>query len=240
VPPSQKIIFLWMHVARARLPLRVMPAKRPPPGAALRDRAPPSPADAATRAAHEARTASILRAAGELLDERGTDGLNTTAIAQRAGISTATLYQHFPDKQAVLRALVQTLQSERESAVAACYDELATAPDWRVPLAAAIRTALRLRVERPGGRSSRRALQTSPELWQWDHDQTASLAKVLARAMRRRKPTLTRATSERVALVAVSASIAVLDLASLDLRRGAVLLAEADKLRNAYLAGYLD
>jgi AcrR family transcriptional regulator len=217
-----------------------MPAKRSPPASAPRDRDAPSPADAVARGANEARIAAILRAAGELLDERGSDGLNTTAIAQRAGISTATLYQHFPDKQAVLRALVQALQSERESAVAACYDDLATAPDWRVPLAAAIRTAFRLRVERPGGRSTRRALQTSPELWQWDQDQTESLAKVLARAMRRRKPTLTRATAERVALVAVTASIALLDLSSMDRRRGNALLADADALRNAYLARYLD
>jgi len=217
-----------------------MPAKRSSPGAADRDRDAPSPTDSATRAATEVRIAAILRAAGELLDERGTDGLNTTAIAQRAGISTATLYQHFPDKQAVLRALVHTLQSERESAVAGYYDELATAPDWRVPLATAIRTAFRLRIERPGGRSTRRALQTSPELWQWDHDQTEALAKVLARAMRRRKPTLKRATAERVALVTVTASIALLDLASMDPRRGAALLAEADALRDAYLSRYLD
>lgn len=217
-----------------------MPARRSPATAAPSGRDEPSPADSAARLAHDARIAAILRAAGELLDERGTDGLNTTAIAQRAGVSTATLYQHFPDKQTVLRALVQALQTEREAAVAACYGELATAPDWRVPLAAAMRTAFRLRVERPGGRSSRRALQTSPELWQWDHDQTEALAKVLARAMRRRKPTLSRATAERVALVALTSTIALLDLASLNPRRGNMLLAEADALRNAYLAPYLD
>lgn len=35
--------------------------------------------------------AAILQAAGELLDEVGAEGLNTTAIARRAGVSTATL-----------------------------------------------------------------------------------------------------------------------------------------------------
>jgi len=183
---------------------------------------------------------AIFRAAGELLDELGADGLNTTDIARRAGISTATLYRHFPDKNAVLRALVLDLHEERAAAVVGIYDELATGPDWREPLARAIEVAYRMRLARPGGRSTRRALQTSPELWQWDQAQNEEIARALARAMRRRKPDLSREASERIARVTVTASVALLDLACLNVRRGAAILEDATTLREAYLARYLD
>ena len=184
--------------------------------------------------------ASILRAAGELLDEQGYDGLSTTAVAQRAGISTATLYRHFPDKHAVLRALVVHLQSERADAIERIYEALGSEADWRGPAAEVMRTAYRLRLARPGGRSTRRALQVSPELWQWDQKQTEALAASLAKAIRRRKPAIGRATADRVALVAVATSIALLDLASLSQRKGKALIEESILLREAYLARYLD
>lgn len=243
--------------------MRRSPSQPPPsPRSAVR---PPAPRDATGRAPAEATRAApspkargrrpvaqqapaprpeplqaILRAAGELLDERGVDGLNTTDVARRAGISTATLYRHFPDKHAVLRALVLDIHEERAAAVVGTYEAIAAGPDWREPLARAIRVAYRMRLSRPGGRSTRRALQTSPELWQWDQRQNEELARALAKAMRRRRPDLPRAVSERIALVTVTASVALLDLACLDPRRGKAILEDATALREAYLARYLD
>jgi AcrR family transcriptional regulator len=47
-------------------------------------------------------TAAILRAAGELLDSRGLDGLSVDAIASRAGVSKATIYRWWPNKAAIV------------------------------------------------------------------------------------------------------------------------------------------
>lgn len=184
--------------------------------------------------------ATILRAAGEILDQNGYDGLSTTAIARRARISTATLYSHYPDKHAVLRALVQSLQSERVDASESHYDTVNAHDDWRTAMRDSILSAYRLRVERPGGRSSRRALQTSPELWEWDQRQTEALSASLARAIRRRKPGLSATVASRLAFIAVSTSVALLDQASFDPRRAPWILREAIALREAYLAPYLD
>lgn len=183
---------------------------------------------------------AILRAAGEILDQSGYDGLSTTAIARRARVSTGTLYLHYPDKHAVLRALVWALQTERTTAAEAQYNAIAGDGDWREPMKEAMLAAYRLRVARPGGRSSRRALQTSPELWDWDQRQTEELAASLARAIRRRRPQLNARTASRVALVAVTTSVALLDQASADSRRASWILKEAIALREAYLAPYLD
>ena len=184
--------------------------------------------------------AAILRAAGEILDQNGYDGLSTTAIARRARISTATLYLQYPDKHAVLRALVRTLQSERVDAAECQYDDITTQGDWRAAMRESLMSAYRLRVQRPGGRSSRRALQTSPELWDWDQRQTEALAASLARAIRRRKPGMTATLATRVAFIAVSTSVALLDQASFDPRRASWILKEAIAMREAYLAPYLD
>jgi AcrR family transcriptional regulator len=167
-------------------------------------------------------------------------GLTTTSIAHRAGISTATVYRHFPDKHAVLRALVLDLHEERAAAVTALYAHLADAPDWRAPLREATLAAYRMRLSRPGGRSTRRALQTSPELWLWDQRQNEEIARILARSIRKRRSSLGRAEAERIALSVITASVAVLDLACLDARRGAAFVHEATVLREAYLARYLD
>jgi AcrR family transcriptional regulator len=48
----------------------------------------------------------VLVAALELLDERGMAGLTMSALAQRAGMSRATLYHYFSDVDAVLAAWV--------------------------------------------------------------------------------------------------------------------------------------
>jgi AcrR family transcriptional regulator len=201
----------------------------------------PQPArERSPRASHRDPVEGILAAAGELLDQQGYDGLSTTAVAARAGVSTATLYRLFPDKHAILRALVEQLQSERAEAAARLYDGIGAGGDWRKPLADAVREALRLRLSRPGGRSTRRALQTSPELWLWDQQHSEELARRLARAMLRRKPSIGRAKAERAALVAISASVALLDVACLDPRRSKVLIEEGIAMREAYLARYLD
>jgi len=53
------------------------------------------------------RVERMLDAAAELLDQVGAEGLSTSAIASRAGVSVGSLYQFFPDKHAVAEALAR-------------------------------------------------------------------------------------------------------------------------------------
>ena len=52
------------------------------------------------------RMLQILTEACRLFATRGFDGVSVRDIAQECGISKATLYHHFPDKDAILRPLV--------------------------------------------------------------------------------------------------------------------------------------
>ncbi len=51
------------------------------------------------------RVQRMLDAAQQLVSEVGYDALTTTLIAERADVSIGSLYQFFPDKQAVVRAV---------------------------------------------------------------------------------------------------------------------------------------
>ncbi len=59
-----------------------------------------SPRQARSRATYDA----ILEAASQILERDGPRAFNTNAVAERAGVSVGTLYQYFPDKEAVLLA----------------------------------------------------------------------------------------------------------------------------------------
>lgn len=49
---------------------------------------------------------AILEAGARILEQSGFGNFNTNAISALAGVSPGSLYQYFPDKDAVLRALV--------------------------------------------------------------------------------------------------------------------------------------
>ena len=49
---------------------------------------------------------AIIEAAARILEEQGHGGFTTNAVAELAGVSIGTLYQYFPDKDALLGALI--------------------------------------------------------------------------------------------------------------------------------------
>jgi AcrR family transcriptional regulator len=60
---------------------------------------------------------AILAATIQVLLAAGHDRLTTTRVAARAGVSVGTLYQYFPNKQALLRAVLERHLGEVVSAV---------------------------------------------------------------------------------------------------------------------------
>lgn len=55
--------------------------------------------------AREAVAEAILEAAEEVAAARGLEATSTAAIAERAGVAVGTLYNYFPDRDALLAAL---------------------------------------------------------------------------------------------------------------------------------------
>ena len=63
------------------------------------------------------RVQRILEVAGEIVVEQGVEAVTTRAIAARADLPVASLYQYFADKEAVLLALVERDIAEMDAQV---------------------------------------------------------------------------------------------------------------------------
>jgi AcrR family transcriptional regulator len=82
----------------------------------------------------EATVVAIIEAAARILERDGLEGYNTNAVAESAGISVGSLYQYFPNKDAITRALV-----DREaSSLIAELEKIALASDHSEPIAGVI------------------------------------------------------------------------------------------------------
>jgi len=60
---------------------------------------------------------TILEATARVLIKHGYDGLTTNAVAQLAGVSIGSLYQYFPNKEALVAGLIGRHLEEMHAAV---------------------------------------------------------------------------------------------------------------------------
>ncbi|MBR8234106.1 tetracycline resistance transcriptional repressor TetR [Burkholderia sp. AU42008] len=83
---------------------------------------------------------TVLRAALELLDEVGIDGLSTRRLAERLGVQSPTLYWHFRNKAELLDAMAEAIMLERHGASLPQPDDVWDA--WLAENARSFRRAL--------------------------------------------------------------------------------------------------
>lgn len=190
--------------------------------------------------AEHSKRDDILRAAGELIDASGYEGLSTTEVARLAGVSTATLYRYFPDKNEIVRGLVVRQHEDRVEQVMAYFQRLQVEPDWRGVIRELLLQMHATRLSTPGGRSARRALFASPQLQAWGLELNERVASALAHALCQRKPGLSPDRSLRLTTMVVSATVTWLDFASQQEDQASTLLADAHEMIAAYFAPYLD
>jgi AcrR family transcriptional regulator len=59
--------------------------------------------------------AAIVQATLEVLVEEGFRGLSVDAVRQRAGVGKATIYRRFPDKEALVRAAIESVHADLQA-----------------------------------------------------------------------------------------------------------------------------
>jgi AcrR family transcriptional regulator len=59
----------------------------------------------------------ILEASARILEADGLHGFNTNAVAAKAGVSVGSLYQYFPNKDAILLALINSFEDATQEAI---------------------------------------------------------------------------------------------------------------------------
>jgi AcrR family transcriptional regulator len=117
------------------------------PGSARVSGTPAIPTDPRKRPRQErarATVAAILAAAAETFAERGYAGTTTNRIARRAGVSIGSLYQYFPNKDALLAGL---MEQHREQIHSVVEESTRDFEDQRIPIREALRSMLGSLVE---------------------------------------------------------------------------------------------
>ena len=71
------------------------------------------------------RVQDILTATGQLLGEGGVDAVTTRALAERASISVAAVYQYFPNRDAIIDAYLEQATSRLDASVVEAVRALA-------------------------------------------------------------------------------------------------------------------
>ncbi|MBD2260346.1 TetR/AcrR family transcriptional regulator [Pseudanabaena sp. FACHB-2040] len=66
---------------------------------------------------------TLLRAASQVVIDRGVEALTFDAVAQKAGVSKGGLLYHFPSKDALMRSMVEQLIQDFEAVVQTEFDQ---------------------------------------------------------------------------------------------------------------------
>lgn len=112
----------------------------------------PPPALDPRKCPRQARAAVTLDAIFEgtlqVLLSAGSARLNTTRVAERAGVSVGTLYQYFPNKQSLLFAVLERYLEQLMDALEAACNEHRGAPA-EVMIEAAVKAYLQMKAKQP-------------------------------------------------------------------------------------------
>ncbi len=93
------------------------------------------------QARSKATVDTVLEATARVLVKHGFDGLTTNLVAETAGVSIGSLYQYFPNKSALVGALIE---KHVEDMTASVLHELARVA--KLPMAEAIRSVIELMI----------------------------------------------------------------------------------------------
>ena len=72
----------------------------------------------------------LLEAAGQVVKEKGVTGLTLEAVAKQANVSKGGLLYHYPNKQALLKAMISHLNENFERAIAKQIEQSEGKMSW--------------------------------------------------------------------------------------------------------------
>ena len=103
------------------------------------------PRKRAAQSRSRATVAAIGEAAARILAERGLPAVTTNAVAERAGISVGSLYQYYPNREAILVDLLRSKLTTLLAEVRAAADD----PSFDAAVRAMLAALSRAYLERP-------------------------------------------------------------------------------------------
>jgi AcrR family transcriptional regulator len=196
------------------------------------------PRRAPTQERSRARVAKILDATASLLDEKGLDGVTTNAIAKRARLPVGTLYQFFPNREAILLALAESRLEELDAHFVPMLARGIRGASPRALVSGVLAALREAYVAIPGLAVLVGTTQGYPELERVYAANNARIAEGIAEALAARTPKL-RPRAQALATMLVEVSDAMvrrwLRARALQSDEGAAPLGELEEMLAVYL-----
>ncbi|MFF5083668.1 TetR/AcrR family transcriptional regulator [Actinoplanes sp. NPDC000266] len=187
----------------------------------------------------ERRIGDILDATLALFAEVGYEKTSTNAIAARAGMSPGSLYQYFPNKEAIAEALSQRLLEELRAAHAAAFDQAAAA-DLPLPdlISRVVDPLVAFNVANPGAKTLFGTTAMPAALTATTRPLHEAVTGRVAALIHARFPALPDADAARAAMVAVQIVAALMvPIVTAGGEERAALVAELKRALLGYVAG---
>ncbi len=192
------------------------------------DRGTPAVRREPTQRRSRERVERMLAAASSLIAENGSDALRMGEVAEKAGVSIGSLYQFFPDKRAIVRALAERYTIESQACIAEALETVSTPEDLERAFLGLVDTYYRLFLVQPVMRDIWSGTQADNALRELELADSRANAEMLAAVLLRLWPEGDHAEIDAAALLIWQMGEATMRLAI------SVGRAEGDRLVAAY------
>ncbi len=186
------------------------------------------------------RVAQILDATAELVDTVGPQAVTTNAIARAAGVPIGSVYQFFPNKEAIFHALLEQQIDALDARFAPVIEAGLEGADLEKLVDRAVDELCDAYLELPGLAVLVGTVRASPDFDETYALNNAKLGSWIAELLPRRLPDMTRARARVVATVLVEGADGVIKHWLRSKARGdrpsPLLLEELKRMLRSYLA----
>lgn len=207
-----------------------------PPDGALHEASAPrrTPSQARSRE----RVERMLAAASALIAEKGSDALRMGEVAERAGVPIGSLYQFFPDKSAIIRALAERIQADSRACIAAALSGVRDIDGLGRAFCGLVDTYRALFLAEPAMRDIWSGMQADKALRALELADSRANAEMLVAVLKRLRPAADARQLEATALLVWQMGEATMRLAvSVDRDEGDRLVAAFKRMAIRELTG---
>lgn len=175
------------------------------------------------------RMALILDVAKTLIAQHGSEHMKMSEVATGAGISIGSLYQYFPDKQAIVRTLAEGYAADSRQCIAAALETVHDLPSLLAAFASLMDQYHEICLAEPVIRDIWSATQADKQLVALELVESRLCGAMLAAAMKRVHPKADAKRLDTLAFLAWQLGEATMRLALSHSRKEGTLLVEAYK-----------
>jgi AcrR family transcriptional regulator len=134
------------------------------------------------------RVERMLAAASDLIAQRGSDAMKMGEVAECAGVSIGSLYQFFPDKSAIIRALAERFTAESRACIDAALVDVPDEPALLAAFAELVDTYYAICLSEPVMRDIWAGTQADKTLRELELADSRASADTLVRVWHRLRP----------------------------------------------------